>query len=143
MQYKTWELVTAMLIDLFSYLPLFFHVYFNIRNIDFKLYLREILKGYGLLHKYPQSSNFISIKSDFSHKVIDVISESRSERLEEDSDEDDDPNQFLLIEDLMASNNSVNESNKMADREEFMHLRHINRMTERMRTSNMTTDTHP
>ena len=38
------------------YTPNFLYVYVNTKNIDFKLYLRDIMSGYQLLNRYDEWS---------------------------------------------------------------------------------------
>ena len=64
-----------MFIDLFSYAPLIFHAYFNVKNIDFKTYLLKILEGHRLSHKYQKASIFITIAPIGDESSIDLTSE--------------------------------------------------------------------
>lgn len=49
-----------------TYLPLHFLAYFNVKNINFKGYLKEIMSGYGILQHYDDASIFISRNSRFT-----------------------------------------------------------------------------
>ena len=57
--------VGAFILTLFifytSTIPFLIFAYFNIKNINFKVYLKDILKGYGLKAKYPYASIFVRV----------------------------------------------------------------------------------
>lgn len=57
--YTTGEFVIWMLIDLATYAPLFFHAYFNVKNINFKIYIKDIMGGYGVNINYSNCSIFL------------------------------------------------------------------------------------
>jgi len=63
-RFTTLQFVFVMLIDLFSYAPLYLHIYFNIKNINFKTYLLEIMKGWNIDHYYQNASIFIWIREN-------------------------------------------------------------------------------
>jgi len=57
--YDTFELVICMFVDLLSYAPLVFHGYYNIKNIKFKLYIENSMKGVQAYQHYLSVSIFV------------------------------------------------------------------------------------
>jgi hypothetical protein len=74
--FKTSKFVGIMLFDILSYAPIIFHAYFNMRNINFKIYLLEIMKGYLVNEHYDRASIYlITNKTSFARKkeILEVI----------------------------------------------------------------------
>jgi hypothetical protein len=60
---KKSDFAVVIIIDVLSYVPMYFHAYFNVRNINFKLYLEEILKGYKIKHHHVEATIFLFYNS--------------------------------------------------------------------------------
>jgi hypothetical protein len=89
--YSIPEIILMLFINLITYLPAYLLVYYNIKNIDFKKYVEEVMKGYQISNQYFNSSIFIKLRvknailesivhetaslSD-SHLDVDVTTES-------------------------------------------------------------------
>ena len=56
---QVWEQVMFLILSTLLYTSFLFYVFFNIRNIDFKLYIWHILRRYSLDKHYNSSSKFI------------------------------------------------------------------------------------
>ena len=58
-QYSILQILMFMLFDFWSELPLYLMAYYNIKNIDFKLYLYDIMASLNLIQFYDNASIFI------------------------------------------------------------------------------------
>jgi len=125
-EFTVLEFVFVMVIDIAAYAPLFFHVYFNIRNINFKVYLREVLKGYCLEHKYRISSGFIYVK-ERSNNLCDLktTNNESSGNLESDS----------LLENILQSANSESSESRDKFKEDFLRIKNHNVLSSRYMNS--------
>ena len=91
-----------MVIDLLSYFPMFVYVYFNIKNINFKLYVEKSLKGIEIVDHYSSISIFIKksccraqnrlLSTQGGSQSLLRISDSETSS----SDENEDDNSILL-----------------------------------------------
>ena len=57
--YSIWQLLMYMLLEFWSEFPLYLMAYYNIKNIDFNLYLYDIMAGLNIIQFYGNASIFI------------------------------------------------------------------------------------
>ena len=58
-QYSIWQLLVFMLLEFWSEFPLYWMAYYNIKNINFKLYLYDIMASLNIIQFYDNASIFI------------------------------------------------------------------------------------
>ena len=110
--YPLLEIILYMIIDLFSYFPMFVYVYFNIKNINFKLYVEKSLKGIEVYDHYSTISIFIR-KSCCKSKTRLLSSHRSSQFLlkspysENLSSEEDEKDSSVLLDDYKQEYLSV------------------------------------
>lgn len=130
-KYSVIEFVFVMFIDILSYLPLFFHVYFNIGNINFKVYLQEVLKGYSLEHQYKISSGFIYVKERSNKPCVYKTANNHSS--------DNSESQSFLIEGTHPHNQSEDSESSISREKfkiEYMRIKNMERASTRNMNSN-------
>ena len=57
--FPIWQLLVSMLLEFWSEFPLYLMAYYNIKNIDFNLYLYDIMAGLNIIQFYGNASIFI------------------------------------------------------------------------------------
>jgi len=63
-------MILLLLSRLFITIPLFFMIFFNIRNIDFAQYLKDTMNGYGIIEYYAHGSIFVKVRQRAQTKGI-------------------------------------------------------------------------
>ena len=66
LEYSTGELVVWMIINILTKIPFYILVYLNIKDINFEMYLRDVMKGAGIIQYYPSNTVFIIDRSSSS-----------------------------------------------------------------------------
>ena len=80
--YSVGEILIAWFINLLTYLPLYFLAYYNIKNINFNLYIQVIMSGYGIADHYDESSIFISKAKVITNSIVEGEIDRESNYLE-------------------------------------------------------------
>ena len=55
-----------MIINILTKIPFYILVYLNIKDINFEMYLRDVMKGAGIIQYYPSNTVFIIDRSSSS-----------------------------------------------------------------------------
>lgn len=127
--FNTSKFVGIMLFDILSYAPIIFYAYFNMSNINFKIYLLEIMKGYLVHSYYPEASIFLISRVNSSRSSLLTASNNPSTSTYESLIEE--------IEDLEVTNGSINRDRMYKQNYLEIHRSNQNR---RMRSNNISTD---
>ena len=74
------QIIVYLCIQSFLVINLMFYIYYNIRNLNFRKCLWDIMKGYGIQDQYPTASRFVrkSIRPQFIRTSLMVDSDSDS-----------------------------------------------------------------
>ena len=82
--YHMWFIIVYMIVDILSYFPLFFYTYYNIKNVDFKLYVKQSLKGMKMEDHYLTISVFIRNSCCIKNGLQKTTQETSSSSLNQD-----------------------------------------------------------